>query len=102
MNKKVDNKETKTNTCTIQNIVRNTENVNVAIKHFEKRMEDYEHKRLSGDEVLKVLRFLKQANEQALDIIGIGCSRYDGGDIKDITTENIYEGGFIVKKKYTK
>lgn len=82
----------------LSGVVRSTENVDVAIKHFEKRMEDYEHKRLSGDEVLKVLRFLKQANEQSLDIIGIGYTRYDGGDIKDITTANMYEGGFIVKK----
>lgn len=86
------------NQSLIHSVVRSTENIDVAIKHFEKRIEDYEQKRLSGDEVLKVLRFLKQANEQALDIIGIGYIRYDGGNIKDITTANMYEGGFIVKK----
>lgn len=56
--------------CIIHNVVRNTENIDVAIRHFERRIKDYEHKILSGDEVLKVLRFLKQANEQALDVIG--------------------------------
>jgi len=83
--------------CDIHGVVRSTANIEIAIKHFENRKKQFDNK-LSGIEVIKVLRFLKQANNEALDLIGIGYTRYDGGSDKEITTKNMYEGGFLVKK----
>lgn len=81
----------------IFSVVRSTANIDIAIKHFERRRDEYKG-RLSADEVLQTLHFLKQANEQGLDIIGIGYTRYDGGDIKECSVKNMYECGFLVRK----
>ena len=90
-------KEHETEQCDIPIVGRSTCNIEIAIKHFEKRKQDFGNK-LSNEEVMKVLYFLKQANEQALDLIGIGYTRYDGGNDKEIGVKNMYEGGFLVKK----
>lgn len=94
------NKDSKTNKpCNIDGVKRSTSNIEIAIKHFERRHNDEKFKhRVSTEEVLKVLHFLKQSNEQELDMIGIGYTRYDGGDIKDCGVENMYEKGFLVRK----
>ena len=81
----------------ITDVGRSTYNLEIAIKHLEKRKKDFNNT-ITCKEVIEILYFLKQANEQALDLIGIGYHRYDGGNVEDIKTENMYEGGFLVKK----
>ena len=73
----------------------NQENIQILIKHFTKRSEQHQ-KRLSADEVLRALYFLKQCDEQNLKLIGMSYERLDGGDPNEITMKNRYEGGFLV------
>lgn len=71
-------------------------NIEVAIKHFEKRNEEFKGK-LSADEVLRTLYFLKQCEEQKLKLIGIGYTTYDGDlPYEKIKLNQMYEGGFVV------
>jgi len=44
------------------------------------------------------LNFLKQSNEEQLQLIGIGYKILDGSSLEDLSWNNMYEGGFLVKK----
>lgn len=71
-------------------------NIEVAIKHFEKRNSEFKGK-LSADEVLRTLYFLKQCEDQKLKLIGIRYTIYDGElPFKKIKLKQMYQGGFVV------
>jgi len=79
-------------------VIRCTSNLEIAIKYYQYLEKDESFKgKISLNDVIKTLHFLKQCNEDELDLIGIGYKRLDGGDLKDCSVKNMYEGGFLVR-----
>lgn len=70
-------------------------NIEVAIKHFERKSEMYKGK-LTAHEVLEVLQFLKQCEKEDLKLTGIGYIIYDG-KMEDSEIDR-YEGGFAISR----
>ena len=70
-------------------------NLEIAIKYVEDHAKSCDF-RLPNNTVLRMLHFLKQAETENLKIIGMGYKRFDGGDLKEININNMYEAGFMI------
>jgi hypothetical protein len=81
--------------CTIHGVGRSVFNLEIAIKHFEQREKDFNGK-VTTDEVIRVLHFLKQCEMEDNKLVAIAYKRYDGKEYKDTPLNKMYECGYAV------
>lgn len=72
--------------------------IDTLIKHIEARAKYYDGK-ITIREVLKLLRAMKQFEENNQVMVGCGYIRYDGVEYKDTPLDEMYEGGFVAIAK---
>lgn len=68
-------------------------NLDKAVDYFIKEQETA---RLSADQLMRTLIFLRQCEEQGLTLTGIGYKKFDGSNYG---LKGAYEGGFSATKK---
>lgn len=70
--------------------------IETAIKHFESKQEQ---EVVYTNEVLQVLHFLKQAEENNLNVVGIGYVRHDGVSYQKSNISEFWDKGFVAVPK---